>query len=91
MSIGVKLDEESWYSVTPERIARHITQRCVQQSITYGLPLDTVMDCFSGCGGNTIPFAYCKRVKKVLSVDIDQVKLDALRLVNSAGVGLLFN
>lgn len=73
------MDTESWYSVTPERIARHITQRCIQLSITNGVALDTVMDCFSGCGGNTIPFAYCKRVKKVMAVDIDEVKLSHLK------------
>ena len=25
---GVKLDHESWYSVTPEKIAQHIAERC---------------------------------------------------------------
>ena len=31
---GIRMDEESWYSVTPENIARHIAQRCVL-SVTY--------------------------------------------------------
>ena len=25
---GVRLEPESWYSVTPERIAEHISERC---------------------------------------------------------------
>ena len=25
---GVKLDQESWYSITPEKIAEHIAERC---------------------------------------------------------------
>ena len=26
---GIRMDEESWYSVTPENIARHIAERCL--------------------------------------------------------------
>ncbi|KAK1302008.1 hypothetical protein QJS10_CPB12g01690 [Acorus calamus] len=45
---GVKMDEEGWFSVTPESIARHHASRCGS---------GTVIDCFSGVGGNAIQFA----------------------------------
>lgn len=45
---GIELDEEGWYSVTPESIAiRHALRS------NAGL----VIDCFTGCGGNAIQFA----------------------------------
>jgi trimethylguanosine synthase len=39
------MDEESWYSVTPEHIARHIAERC---------RCDLIVDGFCGVGGNAI-------------------------------------
>lgn len=45
---GVKLDEEGWYSVTPEEIAVRHAERCRGR---------TVIDCFAGVGGNAIQFA----------------------------------
>jgi trimethylguanosine synthase len=68
---GIELDEESWYSVTPEQIARHIAMRC------YEAGAHIVMDAFSGAGGNVIQFAhYCQRV---VAVDIDQEKIRMAR------------
>lgn len=50
---GCLLDEEGWYSVTPERIANQIAERC---------RCDTVVDAFCGVGGNAIAFAQtCER------------------------------
>lgn len=50
---GVKLDKESWFSVTPEKVAAHTAER---------LKCDIVVDAFCGCGGNTIQFALmCKK------------------------------
>ncbi|GFS52025.1 trimethylguanosine synthase [Trichonephila clavipes] len=46
---GIKLDKESWFSVTPEQIAYHIAERC---------SCDVIVDAFCGAGGNTIQFAY---------------------------------
>ncbi|CAM6097192.1 unnamed protein product [Calypogeia fissa] len=46
---GVKMDEEGWFSVTPEIIAKHQASRCVT-----GL----VIDAFTGVGGNAIQFAF---------------------------------
>jgi len=65
---GILLDEESWYSVTPEKIAKHIAEVC-----RCGL----VVDAFCGVGGNAIQFAMtCDRV---IAVDIDQNKIDMAR------------
>lgn len=44
---------DSWFSVTPERIARHIADRC---------RCDLIVDAFCGAGGNAIQFAFkCER------------------------------
>ncbi|CDW56642.1 trimethylguanosine synthase [Trichuris trichiura] len=65
---GVLIDEESWFSVTPEAIAVHIAKRCA---------CDTIVDAFCGVGGNTIQFArYCRRV---IAIDIDPVKIKCAR------------
>ncbi|XP_026325186.1 trimethylguanosine synthase [Hyposmocoma kahamanoa] len=62
---GIKLDKESWFSVTPENVAWHIANKC---------GFDVVLDAFCGAGGNTIQFA--KTCKKVIAVDIDPVKIE---------------
>ncbi|WCJ35427.1 S-adenosyl-L-methionine-dependent methyltransferases superfamily protein [Euphorbia peplus] len=62
---GIKMDEEGWFSVTPELIARHHASRCAD---------DTVIDCFTGVGGNAIQFAL--RCKHVTAIDIDPKKID---------------
>ncbi|XP_047993471.1 trimethylguanosine synthase-like [Leguminivora glycinivorella] len=66
---GIKLDKESWYSVTPEPIARMIAER---------RHYDCIMDAFCGAGGNTIQFAKtCGQ--KVLAIDIDPNKIELAR------------
>lgn len=45
---GIKLDRESWFSVTPEKVAAYTAERC---------KADIVIDGFCGCGGNTIQLA----------------------------------
>lgn len=74
---GVQVDAESWYSVTPECIADYISQFCLARAVASGVRLDTVVDCFSGCGGNTISLARC--FSAVLAVDTVQSKLAMLR------------
>lgn len=74
---GIELDEESWFSVTPEGIAKHIAKRC--QS-------DIVIDAFCGAGGNTIQFALVSRL--VIAVDIDPRKIELARK-NAAVYGVL--
>ncbi|XP_015587712.1 trimethylguanosine synthase isoform X2 [Cephus cinctus] len=62
---GIKLDRESWFSVTPEKIAEHIAERC---------KCDTIVDAFCGAGGNAIQFAFtCERV---YAIDIDPTKIE---------------
>lgn len=65
---GIKMDKEGWFSVTPERIAEHIAERC---------RCDLLIDAFCGVGGNAIQFAFtCERV---IAIDIDPVKVALAR------------
>ncbi|KAG8293109.1 Trimethylguanosine synthase [Homalodisca vitripennis] len=65
---GIRLDTESWYSVTPEKIATNIAERC---------RCDLVVDAFCGAGGNAIQLAFtCERV---IAVDIDPQKIELAR------------
>ncbi|XP_041045869.1 trimethylguanosine synthase isoform X5 [Carcharodon carcharias] len=66
---GVKLDQEGWFSVTPEKIAEHIANRVMQS-----FHCDIILDAFCGVGGNSIQFALAG--KRVIAVDIDPVKID---------------
>ncbi|XP_061394087.1 trimethylguanosine synthase [Musca vetustissima] len=62
---GIRLDRESWFSVTPEKVAKHLAER-LQTSI--------LVDGFCGSGGNAIQFALtCDRV---IAIDIDPLKLE---------------
>lgn len=66
---GCLLDEQSWYSVTPECVAYRIARRCATDGI--------VLDLFAGAGGNAIQFAFtCARV---VAVEIDPVKIRLAR------------
>ncbi len=48
---------EGWYTVTPEKIAEHIADRC---------QCDVIIDAFCGVGGNTIQFAfYCEHGNQI--------------------------
>jgi tRNA/tmRNA/rRNA uracil-C5-methylase (TrmA/RlmC/RlmD family) len=68
---GILMDAESWYSVTPECLAHHIAEKCFRKlNLNRGA---CVLDAFCGSGGNTIQF--CKYFDKVISCDIDFVKL----------------
>ncbi|KAG9147102.1 hypothetical protein Leryth_005356 [Lithospermum erythrorhizon] len=65
---GIIMDEEGWFSVTPELIAKHHASRCGGGCI---------IDCFTGVGGNTIHFA--ERGNHVIAIDIDPKKIDYAR------------
>jgi trimethylguanosine synthase len=67
---GIQLDKESWYSVTPEAIANHISA-CLVGNREHVV----VLDPFCGCGGNAIAFAQMEGVKLVVCVDKDLEKL----------------
>lgn len=79
-SEGILLDEESWFSVTPEAVAYRIAVQC-----SAGI----VLDAFCGAGGNAIQFAMtCKHGRSslpapnspaVLAIDIDPIKLELAR------------
>lgn len=73
---GVKLDKESWYSVTPEAIAGHIAKRVstMMRSQNDGSGM-VILDAFCGVGGNGIGFALQEGVECVICVDIDREKL----------------
>ncbi|XP_054799408.1 uncharacterized protein LOC129303879 [Prosopis cineraria] len=67
---GIKMDEEGWFSVTPEPIAQHHALRCA---------CGTIIDCFTGVGGNAIQFAVAQRCGQVIAIDIDPRKIDYAR------------
>jgi len=62
---GIKMDEEGWFSVTPEPIAKHHASR---------VGAGVMIDCFTGVGGNAIQFA--AKCKHVIAVDIDPKRVD---------------
>ena len=61
---GIQLDKESWYSVTPEAIANHISASMVSNHEKI-----IILDMFCGCGGNAIGFAARQEVQSVICVD----------------------
>ncbi|GFP98675.1 trimethylguanosine synthase [Phtheirospermum japonicum] len=75
--VGIKLDEEGWFSVTPEEIAAWQAQRCAGAGV--------VIDAFAGVGGNAIQFA--KVCCHVVAVDIDPNKI-ALAVHNAKIYGV---
>ncbi|PKU84531.1 trimethylguanosine synthase [Dendrobium catenatum] len=48
---GIKMDNEGWFSVTPEAIAASHAAHAASSSAA------VVIDCFAGVGGNAIQFA----------------------------------
>lgn len=74
---GIWMDRESWFSVTPEKIAQHIAERC---------RCELIVDGFCGVGGNAIQFALtCERV---IAIDIDPQKI-AMARHNASIYGVL--
>lgn len=80
---GIRLDNEGWYSVTPEAIANHIANRVLLAAAAIaGKPQQqhgksmVVMDAFCGCGGNAIAFARRPEVSLVIAIDCDRGKLE---------------
>jgi len=63
---GISMDEESWFEVTPETVARHIADRMSE--------CKTICDATAGVGGNAIQFARTGNTE-VICVDIDQDRL----------------
>ena len=71
---GIILDEESWYSITPEVIANHITNTIINSANMYNKRLNILFDGFSGCGGNAISAASSSAFQHVLAIDFDPIK-----------------
>lgn len=71
---GILLDDESWYSVTPENIAEHISDR-IHKSLGDGQHL--ILDGFCGVGGNLIQFARSSPFTRVIGCDIvpDRIRM----------------
>ncbi|KAH7098883.1 S-adenosyl-L-methionine-dependent methyltransferase [Auriculariales sp. MPI-PUGE-AT-0066] len=65
---GCLLDEEGWYSVTPERVASQIAARCA---------CNVVLDAFCGVGGNAIAFA--QTCERVIAIDNSPLRLALAR------------
>jgi len=61
---GVQLDETSWFSVTPELIAKRIAEKC---------RCSTILDVCTGAGGNAIQFALT--CDQVIACDMDNERL----------------
>ncbi|XP_028776892.1 trimethylguanosine synthase-like [Neltuma alba] len=74
---GIKMDEEGWFSVTPEEIAIRHAGRCTGHEV--------VIDAFSGVGGNAIQFA--RKGCHVIAIDIDPAKV-ALAMNNAKVYGV---
>ncbi|XP_076922439.1 uncharacterized protein LOC143584231 [Bidens hawaiensis] len=62
---GIKMDEEGWFSATPECIANHHAYRCGN---------GIIVDCFTGVGGNAIRFA--PKSTHIIAIDIDPKKIE---------------
>ncbi|XP_009775804.1 uncharacterized protein LOC107832327 [Nicotiana tabacum] len=73
---GIKMDEEGWFSVTPEQIAVRHAARCGG---------GVVIDAFAGVGGNAIQFA--TMCHHVIAIDIDPRKV-ALAFENAKVYGV---
>ncbi|KAM3377582.1 trimethylguanosine synthase [Capsicum galapagoense] len=73
---GIKMDEEGWFSVTPEQIAVRHALRCGG---------GVVIDGFAGVGGNAIQFA--TMCHHVIAIDIDPRKI-ALAFENAKIYGV---
>ncbi|KZV87304.1 S-adenosyl-L-methionine-dependent methyltransferase, partial [Exidia glandulosa HHB12029] len=67
-SEGCLLDEEGWYSVTPERVANQIADRCA---------CNVILDAFCGVGGNAIAFA--QTCERVIAIDNSPTRLALAR------------
>lgn len=73
---GIQLDDEAWYSVTPENIARHIAER-FHRSLGDGHMI--IVDGFCGVGGNLIQFALYSPFVRVIGCDISLERLEMAR------------
>ena len=71
--LGIKLDEEAWFSVTPEAISEHQARRCLVLFPVCQNGRCLVLDAFCGIGGNSISFARSGYL--VVACDLDRTKV----------------
>lgn len=69
---GIQIDEEGWFSVTPERIAHHTAQAIFDR---HGQGI--IWDAFGGVGGNAIQFA--KAGMHVIATELSECRLEIAR------------
>ncbi|KAI9100648.1 RNA cap guanine-N2 methyltransferase-domain-containing protein, partial [Phlyctochytrium arcticum] len=65
---GIMMDEEGWYSATPEALATYQARR---------MPCNVIVDAFCGVGGNAIQFAMT--CEKVIAIDINPTRLQCAK------------
>ena len=74
---GVLIDDESWYSVTPEPMAKHIAAKVSDRLAAAKNPVPpgqaSILDAFCGIGGNLIQFS--RKCGFCLGVDMDPQKV----------------
>lgn len=69
---GIQMDDEAWYSVTPEKIALHIAKRFDE---SLGTGHKVIVDAFCGVGGNLIQFALHSPYNRVIGIDINPERI----------------
>ncbi|KAK7203935.1 RNA cap guanine-N2 methyltransferase-domain-containing protein [Myxozyma melibiosi] len=69
---GVWINEQGWYSVTPEDVAINIATHVTKH--TPASPL-TILDGFAGTGANAIHFARQASVRRVIAIEKDATTL----------------
>jgi trimethylguanosine synthase len=69
---GVWLEDEAWFSATPELVSAHIAEK-----LLCGLEDALVLDLCCGAGGNTIQLALL--AERVIAVDIDPHRVEMAR------------
>jgi 16S rRNA G966 N2-methylase RsmD len=69
-------DNEAFFSVTPEPLARHTAATLAHFAETTGRKDGvTVLDLFCGCGGDTIASACSAGIKRVVAIEINPTRL----------------
>jgi hypothetical protein len=67
---GVCMDAEGWWSVTPEGAAAAMAAACVEAADASDGGGCSIMDLFSGLGGNAISFALAQGVSSVHAIEL---------------------
>jgi len=65
------MTDDAWFGVTPEPVANHVAN----DMCNIDVKKTTLIDMFSGAGGNTIAFALSERWEKVIAIEKDAATL----------------